>query len=253
MCSPAPFWTYAANEGEERVPKYYPVMLDLRERPVIMVGGDRVAAEKVAALVASGARVSAHSPEFCEELLALAEQERVTLIYKSYEPGDLAGAFVVVAVPGDEQQIEAIWRETRERGQPVNIVDVPRYCSFILPSVLRRGQLTVAVSTEGASPALAKRIRQQLEDVFPQAYGAYIDLAALARTYLRQRGVSYATRDTFFQDFMNSPILTLLGAGEITRALDLTAELLHTYGVEVAVSELAHAFREEQGYATSGV
>lgn len=235
------------------MPKYYPAMLDIRERPVMVVGGDHVAAEKAAALVASGARVNVLSLEFCPALLALEEQGRVTLVRKSYEPGDLAGAFIVVAVPADEQQIEAIWRETQERGQPVNIVDVPRYCSFILPSVLRRGQLTVAVSTEGASPALAKRIRQQLEAAFPQAYGMYIDLAALARTYLRRQGISYATRDAFFQDFMNSPILALLGEGALTRALEITTELLHSYDVEVAIRELERAFGEEQGYATHGV
>ncbi len=234
------------------MPKYYPIMLDIRERQAFVVGGDDVAAEKAAALVASGARVSVLNAEFCAALLALAERGQVTLICKNYEPGDLVGAFVVVAVPGDEQQIEAIWHETQERGQPVNIVDVPRYCSFILPSILRRGQLTVAVSTEGASPALAKRIRQQLEAFFPQAYGAYIDLAALARTYLRQQGVSYATRDTFFQDFMNSSILTLLGKGEITQALEATTALLHTYGVTVSASELERAFGEEQGYVTHG-
>lgn len=235
------------------MPKYYPAMLDIRERPVMVVGGDHVAAEKAAALVASGARVNVLSLEFCPALLALEEQGRVTLVRKSYEPGDLAGAFIVVAVPANEQQIEAIWRETQERGQPVNIVDVPRYCSFILPSVLRRGQLTVAVSTEGASPALAKRIRQQLEAAFPQAYGMYIDLAALARTYLRRQGISYVTRDAFFQDFMNSPILALLGEGALTRALEITTELLHSYDVEVAIRELERAFGEEQGYATHGV
>ncbi|MGH2509784.1 MAG: precorrin-2 dehydrogenase/sirohydrochlorin ferrochelatase family protein, partial [Ktedonobacteraceae bacterium] len=194
------------------MPKYYPIMLDIRERQVFIIGGDRVAAEKAAALVASGAWVRVLSSEFCAELLALAEQTQVTLVHKHYEYGDLVGAFIVVAVSSDEQQIETIWRETQERGQPVNIVDVPRYCSFILPSILRRGQLTVAVSTEGASPALAKRIRQQLEAFFPHAYGAYIDLAALTRTYLRRAGVAYATRDTFFQEFMDSAILTLLSA-----------------------------------------
>lgn len=235
------------------MPDYYPVMLDVRGRPAIVVGGNAVAAEKATALVASGARVSVYSLEFCAELLALAEEyAQVALVRKSYAPGDLAGAFVVVAVPGDEQQIEAIWQETQERGQPVNIVDVPRYCSFILPSILRRGHLTVAVSTEGASPALSKRIRQQLEEVFPQAYGTYIELAALARTYLRQHGIAYATRDAFFRDFMNSPILALLGEGETMQALAATAALLGAYGVEVSASALELALMEEQGYATSG-
>lgn len=233
------------------MPRYYPVMLDIRERPVIVIGGDRIAAEKATALAASGARVSVISPDFCAELLDLAERGAVTLRRKSYEPGDLAGAFVVVAATTDERMIEAIWQETQSRNQPVNIVDVPRYCTFILPSVLRRGKLTVAVSTEGASPSLAKRIRQQLEEVFPPAYEAYIDLAAQARASLRRQGVSYDTRDAFFRDFMGSPILTLLGEGEITRATEVTVELLRAYGVEAEATELEQAWTKEPGYAAS--
>lgn len=228
-------------------------MLDIRNRPVIVIGGDAVAAGKAAALAASGARVSVISPEFCAELLTLAASEGLTLCRKSYEPGDLADAFVVVAISTDEEQIEAIWQETRKRGQPVNIVDVPRYCSFILPSVLRRGQLTVAVSTEGASPSVAKGIRQQLEAYFPQTYGPYIELASLARSYLRRQGVSYAVRDDFFREFMASPILALLGEGEIERALATTVLLLQAYSVKVEADELEREFIKEQAYVAGEV
>src|SRR5215472_11218408 len=185
-------------------------MLDIRDRQAVVIGGNSLAAEKVAALAASGARVSVISEKFCKALQTLAERGEVTLRQKSYEPGDLAGAFIVVAVTNDQELIEAIWQETQQRNQPVNIADVPRYCTFILPSILRRGQLTIGVSTEGASPGMAKRIRRQLEEVFPPAYGSYVDLAALARSYLRQGGVSYDTRDQFVQDFMTSPVLELL-------------------------------------------
>jgi precorrin-2 dehydrogenase/sirohydrochlorin ferrochelatase len=235
------------------VPKYYPVMLDIRDRQAIVVGGNKLAAEKAAALAASGARVNVINPKFCSALLNMAERGEVTLLQKSYEPGDLAGAFVVVAVTNDQQLIEAIWQETQQRGQPVNIVDVPRYCSFILPSVLRRGQLTVAVSTEGASPGMAKRIRQQLEEVFPRTYGAYVDLAALARTYLRRHGVAYETRDAFMQDFMASSILNLLEANEVTQALTVTVELLQAYRIEVQVDELIEEFAKEQGNVESKI
>jgi len=234
------------STGENVVPKYYPVMLDIRDRQVVVVGGNKLAAEKAAALAASGAQVCVIHPKFCATLLAMAERGEVRLLQKSYESGDLAGAFVVVAVASDDQLIEAIWQETQQRGQPVNIVDVPRYCSFILPSVLRRGQLTVAVSTEGASPGMAKRIRRQLEETFPSAYGSYVDLAALARTYLRRHGVSYETRDGFVQDFMASAILDLLGAGEIERALTATVELLRAYGIEIQVDEFVQEFAKEQ-------
>ncbi len=233
------------------MPGYYPVMLDIRERPVTVIGGDRIAAEKAAALAGCGARVDVISPEVGEEMRDLAERGQVTLHRKTYEPGDLAGAFLVVAATTDKAMIEAIWRETQERNQPVNIVDMPRYCSFILPSILRRGKLTVAVSTEGASPALAKRIRQQLEADFPPAYEVYIELAALARGHLRRQGVAYETRDTFFQQFMASPILALLETGEITRALEITAELLSAYGVTAPGRELEHAFSGEQSHAAS--
>lgn len=235
------------------MPNYYPVMLDVRERSAIVIGGDSIAAEKATALANSGAHVSALSPEFGAEMRTLAERGQVILRRKGYEPGDLEGAFVVVAATNDATLIEAIWQETQQRGQPVNIVDVPRYCTFILPSILRRGKLTVAVSTEGASPSLAKRIRQQLEEVLPSAYGAYIDMAALARVYLRRQGVSYAVRDEFFREFMDSSILALLNANEVTQALTIIGALLRKYGVDITDNQLEQAFINEQqeSYATS--
>jgi len=226
-------------------------MLDIRNREAIVIGGNRLAAEKAAALVASGARVSVLHSTFSSELLAMAEHGEVSLRQKAYEPGDLAGAFVVIAVTDDQQLAEAVWQEAQEHGQPVNTVDMPRYCSFILPSILRRGQLTVAVSTEGASPGLTKRIRQQLEETFSLAYGAYVDLAALARSHLRQHGVSYSARDEFVKSLMDSPILTLLGEGKTHSALTATAELLRVHGVEVSVAELEQQFLEEPGNVAS--
>ena len=231
------------------MPNYYPLMLDVRGRHAIVIGGDRVAAEKAAALAASGAYVSVLSQEFCSELLAQAEHRRVTLQRKAYEPGDLAGAFVVIAATNDLQLIQAIWAETQERGQPVNIVDVPEYCSFILPSVLRRGQLTIAVSTEGTNPGLAKRIRQSLEELFPATYGTYIQLAALARAYLRENGVSYDRRDGFFRDFFTSDVLPQLAEGNTAQATVVTAALLQIYGVDVPPDVLEAALlAEEKAY-----
>src|SRR5437588_11245965 len=142
---------HPSKQRRKTMPNYYPVMLDIRDRLAIVVGGDRVAAEKAAALTASGAHVSVINPVFCNELLIQSEHKKVMLQRKAYEPGDLAGAFVVIAVTSDPQLIQAIWTETQTHGQLVNIVDVPAYCSFIMPSVLRRGQLTIAVSTEGTS------------------------------------------------------------------------------------------------------
>src|SRR6266487_4156611 len=221
------------------MPRYYPIMLDVRGRPALVIGGDGVAAEKAAALCASGAQVTVMNAEFCPELLAMAEQGAITLRQKAYETGDLAGAFVVVAaVTYDPQLAEAIWNEGQERGQLVNIVDVPARCNFIVPSILRRGQLTIAVSTEGASPSLSKRIRQRLEGLFPAAYDTYMQLAVVARTHLRQHGISYAQRDDFFGEFFNSDILTLLEEDNASQALAITVELLGHYDVAISTDTI---------------
>ena len=231
------------------MPNYYPVMLDIRGRLAIVIGGDRVAAEKAAALGASGAEVRVISPQFCDELLKQAEHKRVMLHQKAYKPGDLAGAFVVVAATNDPQLVQAIWSETQKRGQLVNIVDVPAYCTFILPSILRREPLTIAVSTEGTNPSLAKRIRHDLEEIFPPAYGTYLQLAALARTHLRQHGVSYERRDEFFNDFHTSNVLARLVEGDIQQAATITADLLQHYGIGVSANALAAGLEEERVHA----
>ncbi|HEX6778153.1 MAG TPA: bifunctional precorrin-2 dehydrogenase/sirohydrochlorin ferrochelatase, partial [Ktedonobacterales bacterium] len=178
------------------------------------------------------------SPRFCDALLILAEQRRVALSPKAYQKGDLAGAFLVVAATFDPQLAEAVWNESQERGQPINVVDMPRYCSFILPSILRRGQLTIAVSTEGASPGLAKRIRQQLEKLFPAAYEPYLRLASAARARLRASHVTYQRRDDFFGDYYASDVLAQLEAGDTTRAAAITQALLRGYGVEAPTAAL---------------
>ncbi len=226
------------------MPKYYPIMLDVRGRRAVVIGGDRIAAEKAIALQTSGAQVTVIHPEFCDELLVMEQRGMVTLRHKAYEPDDLGGAFVVVAATGDPQLIEAIWSETQEHGQLVNIVDVPSRCSYIVPSILRRGQLTIAVSTEGASPSLSKRIRQHLEGLFPSAYDTYMQLATIVRTHMRKSGRSYSERDDFFGDFFTSSILELLAEGDEATALVQTAELLQRHKVDISAEILTLDLRE---------
>lgn len=227
------------------MPHYYPIMLDVRGRKVIVIGGNQVAAEKTRAICASGAIVTVISPTFCDELHAMARRDEVTLLPKAYQPGDLQGAFVVVAATGEPELIEAIWQEGQERNQLVNIVDVPRRCNFIVPSILRRDQLTIAVSTEGASPGLAKRIRQQLETLFPATYGRYIQLAACVRAHLRRQQVSYAQRDEFFGDFFSSDILLQLAEGHEREAVEQVAELLARYHAPVKAEIIADEFLDK--------
>jgi precorrin-2 dehydrogenase / sirohydrochlorin ferrochelatase len=238
----------AGTESKQIETNYYPVMLDVRDQPAIVIGGDRVATEKAANLSAAGAQVTVISQSFCDELLDLERKHAVTLHHKAYEHGDLAGAFVVVAVTTHNPELtEAIWNEAQEHRQLINIVDVPNRCNFILPSILRRGHLTISVSTEGTSPSLAKRIRQHLEDLFPSAYTTYFQLAAIARTYLKSHGISYQERDIFFGDFFNSGILEFLIDGNQVEALDTIVQLLQQHNIDISVTTLIDNMKEAIG------
>ncbi|WP_052889649.1 precorrin-2 dehydrogenase/sirohydrochlorin ferrochelatase family protein [Thermogemmatispora carboxidivorans] len=231
------------------MPNYYPIMLDVRGRRVVVIGGDRIAAEKVRAFAACGARVCLIAPEWCVELGQVVQElgPQLELQRRPYQTGDLEGAFVVIATTREPELVEAVWSEAQQRGQLLNIVDLPERCNFITPSILRRDPLTVAVSTEGVSPGLAKLIRQELEQHFSPAYGAFLRLAAEARALLRTQGVTYEQRDAFFQEFYRSPVLAHLEAGAEAEARALTAELLRRYGVEVA-----HSFDEKSAGAADG-
>ena len=232
-------------EGKQRETNYYPVMLDVRDKPAIIIGGDRVAAEKAANLSAAGAQVTVISQSFCDELLDLEHKHAVILRPKIYEYGDLIGAFVVIAATTHNPELtEAIWKEAQEHQQLINIVDVPRRCNFILPSILRRGHLTISVSTEGTSPGLAKRIRQHLEDLFPSAYTAYFQLAAIARVYIKDQGFSYQERDAFFGEFFNSGILESLINGNQSEALKKTEQLLQQHDIDISGVTLINQMKE---------
>jgi precorrin-2 dehydrogenase/sirohydrochlorin ferrochelatase len=229
------------------MPSYYPIMLDVRNRPALVIGGNVIAAEKAAALHAAGAQVTVLNADFCEEIVEMAQNQSITLRYKTYEASDLVGAFIVVATATYEPELaEAIWHDGQKNGQLVNIVDMPARCNFIVPSILRRGSLTIAVSTEGSSPSLAKRIRQQLEDQFPSAYEDYMRLATMARKHMRAAGLSYNQRDLFFGDFFASDILNMLTEHDDVEALASTVRLLRRYNVEISVATIIQEMQEAE-------
>ena len=227
------------------MPNYYPVMLDIRDRVALVIGGGCVALEKAMNLSLCGAQVTVIASDFCIELLDLEHSGAITLRRKAYEPGDLEGAFVIIAVTTHDPQLcKAIWQEAQSRGQLINTVDMPEYCNFILPSILRRGQLTISVSTEGASPGLAKRIRQQLEDHFPSAYASYLQIAASARVNMKNAGLTYEERDDFFRDFFASDILELVINGDNVKALQRTVRLLHQHDVDISAETILNDLEE---------
>jgi len=194
--------------------RYYPAMLALDGRDAVVVGGGSIAARKIAELAACGAIVTVIDPHPGTAVETLAAAGRVTLVRRCYSASDLAGAAIAIVATDESAVQEAAWQEARAANIPVNTVDDARRCSFIAPSILRRGDLTIAVSTSGTIPGLARRIRERLEAAFPQTFGAFLELAAAARGRLRSAGVSYAMRDRFAGDVFSSPALALLEAGD---------------------------------------
>ena len=147
--------------------RYYPVYLDVQGRHCVVVGAGAIAERKVEQLLASGAGVTFVSPEATDGIRGWTTEGRVTWVKRAYQPGDLAGAFLAIAATDDESVNRQVHAEAEAERVLLNVVDVPPLCSFIAPAVVERGQVTVAISTAGTSPALARRLREMMEGSRP--------------------------------------------------------------------------------------
>ena len=167
---------------------YYPVFLDVRDRSCVIVGGGQIAEGKIAALLESGARIRMVSPEVTDEIQDMADSGAVRLDKREYRDGDLEGAFIAIAATDDPALNERISREAAARNVPLNVVDVTHLCTFIAPAVVRRGEVTVAISTAGLSPALARKLRVELQDSPSLDYADLAPMLSEVRLELRSEG-----------------------------------------------------------------
>ncbi|HID64919.1 MAG TPA: bifunctional precorrin-2 dehydrogenase/sirohydrochlorin ferrochelatase [Anaerolineae bacterium] len=205
----------------------YPLTLvGLDAARCVVVGGGAVAARKVAGLRQAGAKPIVISPTLCPELEAQAAQGEVEVVRRPYRQGDLTGARLVIAATDDPAVNEAVCREAQAVGCLINVVDDPAHCSFFVPAVVRRGALTIAVSTGGKSPALARRIRQQLESLFDPAYGPLLDLLSRMRPTVQAAVSDPRRRATFWERLLDSDTLDRLRAGDEAGAIAQAEALL---------------------------
>jgi len=167
---------------------YYPVLLDLAGRRCVMVGGGIIAGRRVDGLLTAGARVTVISPRLTRTLAALAAEGRIDHEAREYRDGDLDGADLAFVATDAGEVNAAVAREARARGVWINAADDPARCTFILPALVRRGDLTVAVATGGSSPALARAIREELENYLTDDYATLAAIAAEARREVRAAG-----------------------------------------------------------------
>ena len=165
----------------------YPVYIILEGRDVLVVGGGDVALRKIESLLEAGARVKAVALDVDERISALAKaRPELTVEIRGYLKGEAARYFLIVAATNSEETNKAVASDAAEAGRLVNVVDQPELCNFIVPSVFRRGDLSVAISTGGASPALSRRIRQRLEAAFPERFAVLVELLAELRSELQR-------------------------------------------------------------------
>ena len=208
----------------------YLVNLDVRDRPALVVGAGDVAARKIAALLRAGARVTVVALHAGGAVLALARDGRVRLEQRAFAPGDARGALVVIGATNDEAVNRQIARDAAASGALVNIVDRPELCTFTVPAVVHRGDLTLAVSTEGQCPSLARAVRERLERQYgPEWAEAVVRLGDLRRRLMRD-GCSYSRVQAAVSALIEAGLVDAIARGDETRAAELLASAAAALG-----------------------
>lgn len=186
----------AIGDGAENIYELamqaYPIFLDLRGRPCVVIGGGNVAERKVAGLLTAGAAVTVVSPQVTVVLRTFVQNNTIQHRAHAYEVGDLAGFQFAFVATGDPQVTAKVFQDGQASGVLVNAADDPAYCNFFLPALVRRGSLAIAVSTGGTSPALARVLREELEEKIGDEYVTLAEIAAVVRVEVRSRGVQVA-------------------------------------------------------------
>ncbi len=204
------------------MPRYYPAFIDVRDRDCVVIGGGDLGEEKVVKLLECDASVVVISPEVTEKVRGLADRGVVEWIEREYRYGDLERAFIAIANTGDAETDRRIYKEAEERNVILNVVDVTHLCTFIAPSVARRGEVTVATSTGGASPALARTFREKLESSRILEYADLAPILSDARAELRRRGLRVPA--DHWQTCITEGLLDSVQAGQAGSAYDTLLE-----------------------------
>lgn len=189
---------------------YYPVFFDLQGRSVLVIGGGRLALEKVQGLLGAEASVTVVAPALNQELTALRDSGRIEHLAREYRSGDMHGRALVMAAGDHRLANEGLQADARAVGVPLNAADDPANCDFILPAVVRQPPLTLAISTGGGSPAVARRIREELTDYLDADTSSLAELVAEVRAELRDRGEFHSIPAEAWQTAMDSRLRILL-------------------------------------------
>jgi precorrin-2 dehydrogenase/sirohydrochlorin ferrochelatase len=218
---------------------YYPVFLDLEGQEVLVVGGGEVAERKIRTLLTYGCRISVISHHLTPYLKELAIRKRIHHLPQESLATLMDEAFMVIAATDDQEANRQIASRARKQGLLVNAVDQPEDCNFIMPSIVKRGDLQVAISTAGKSPALAKKLRKDLETIFGPEYDSFIELLGMIRKKLLSKGQASSQNKLIFQRLVDSSLLGLIKKGDRNEIRDtLTSILGEGFPVEDIVKKV---------------
>ena len=199
---------------------YYPIYLELHDQPCIVIGGGKIAEGKVEGLLAAGAKVTIVSPDLTSHLHTLVEQNQITHIARTYQHGDLAGAFMVICATDQNEINHQVWQEASANRQLVNVVDDTARCNFIAPAILRKGDLNIAISTGGKAPALAVRLKERLQKEIGPQYERFLELSGQLRGPLARHIPDFEIRKKLWYELVDSDVLELLSQGNEIAAIE---------------------------------
>ncbi len=196
----------------------FPICLNLQDKTCLVVGGGRVAERKIASLIEYGARVKVVSNAVTLRIEQWQQEELVQVSLRDFEAEDLEGVWLVFIATDNRRVNGEISQLCQRMSVPANVVDNPAECDFLVPSVLQRGSLQVAVSTEGKSPAYAAQLRRELEAIITPAHGEWVDLLGEVKIYLQSQVPDISIRKKIIESIVNSDILNLILVGEKDKA-----------------------------------
>ena len=213
---------------------FLPIFLNLTDRPCLVVGGGEVAARKISQLLKAEARVTVVAPELCNELVGRCERCEINHIVENFNEAHLEMATVVIAATDDHIINQEISTLAQSRNIPVNVVDNPKLCTFIMPSVVDRNPVQIAISTGGTSPVLARLLRARLETLIPSSYGQLAEVMGKFRTHVRERFPKMNERRRFWEHILQGPIAEMLFAGQSKAALETLEQQLEDDSLTVS-------------------
>jgi precorrin-2 dehydrogenase/sirohydrochlorin ferrochelatase len=211
-----------------------PIFLQVARRPCVVIGAGEAARPRIVELVHAGAEVTVVAPVLCVTVARLAADGQLRHLPRPYRRGDLDGAFLAYAATGDDAVHADVAVDARAAGVLLNVVDRPAWCDFITPAVVRRGALTLAISTGGASPALARRVRLDLEDRYGPEYAVVLELLRRLRQRLGDRGLDLAAKQELFGRLVDGPLVEYVREGR----RDAIDALLAGLGADLSLAAL---------------